>query len=516
MNKYSRFTPGFAVVPKGSSQSTIKGEIEFLTSDNKLYLHNGTVNDPIVQETTAATLTNKTMDGNDNTFLNITAGSLPDDVVYTDIAQTITNKDLSGNTSTNFVSGTGTLLINTSGFVTVPNGTDTLVNLTGTQTLSGKSMSGSANTFTAIPNVSLVNSSITINGSPVSLGGSVTIGAATANPLTIGTGLTGGSFDGSAPVTINIDTAVVVTLTGTQTLTNKSIDGNTNTITNIGAGSLPAGVVYTTGAQTLVSKTLTAPIIATISNTGTLTLPTSTDTLVGRATTDTLTNKTLTSPVITTPTTNTITGIAGGDLSLVSASNQNVIINGVGTGTVQLQKSGTTVATIPSTGITLATARNLVFTNNSQTVTLTASGSASASYTITLPAAAPTAGTALAYNGSSYVWSSAGGWTPATSASLTNGGTIAISLTTGQQVIDVQSASGAITLSNTPFGSSAPSNGTVVRLIGASNTLTVTLINNDATYGCILNGAATLSYGYVIELQYLTGYNRWFEVSRNF
>lgn len=56
--------------------------------------------------------------------------------------------------------------------------------------------------------------------------------------------------------------------------------------------------VRLTGAQTLTGKTLTSPVISTISNTGTLTLPTSTDTLVGRATTDTLTNKTLTSPTI--------------------------------------------------------------------------------------------------------------------------------------------------------------------------------------------------------------------------
>lgn len=60
-------------------------------------------------------------------------------------------------------------------------------------------------------------------------------------------------------------------------------------------------VVTTTGTQTLTNKTLTAPIVSTISNSGILTLPTSTDTLVGRATTDTLTNKTLTSPTLTAP-----------------------------------------------------------------------------------------------------------------------------------------------------------------------------------------------------------------------
>jgi len=56
-------------------------------------------------------------------------------------------------------------------------------------------------------------------------------------------------------------------------------------------------VTSTTGSGTVsvlaTSPTLTTPVISSIVNTGTLTLPTSTDTLVGRATTDTFTNKTL-------------------------------------------------------------------------------------------------------------------------------------------------------------------------------------------------------------------------------
>jgi len=74
-------------------------------------------------------------------------------------------------------------------------------------------------------------------------------------------------------------------------------DSDDNLLT-VGDGSSRKVMVDTTTAQTLTNKTLTAPVISTISNTGTLTLPTSTDTIVGRATTDTLTNKTLTSPTI--------------------------------------------------------------------------------------------------------------------------------------------------------------------------------------------------------------------------
>jgi hypothetical protein len=81
--------------------------------------------------------------------------------------------------------------------------------------------------------------------------------------------------------------------------------------------TLPAGgdqeIVGASATQTLTNKTLTTPVISSISNTGTVTLPTSTDTLVGRATTDTLTNKSIDSD------NNTITNIVNADIKSSAA-----------------------------------------------------------------------------------------------------------------------------------------------------------------------------------------------------
>lgn len=73
----------------------------------------------------------------------------------------------------------------------------------------------------------------------------------------------------------------------------KHSDGQYYDVTHEGllVGNSSENIVTTDGTQTLTNKTLTTPIISTISNTGTITLPTASDTLVGRDTTDTLTNK---------------------------------------------------------------------------------------------------------------------------------------------------------------------------------------------------------------------------------
>ena len=133
----------------------------------------------------------------------------------------------------------------------------TVATLTGTQTLTNKTISGASNTLSNIANASLTNSAITINGSSVSLGSSVTVTATASNALTIGTGLTGTSYNGSAAVTIAID-STVATLTGTQTLTNKTISGSSNTLTNIANASLTnSSVTVGTTAIALGASSLT-------------------------------------------------------------------------------------------------------------------------------------------------------------------------------------------------------------------------------------------------------------------
>lgn len=112
-----------------------------------------------------------------------------------------------------------------------------LVNADIPSTLTGKTIDGSLNTFSNIPNASLDNYSVTFNGQTVDLGGSGTITATATNALTIGTGLSGTSYNGSTAVTIAIDNTVA-TLTGTQTLTNKTMSGSSNTFSNIGNSSL--------------------------------------------------------------------------------------------------------------------------------------------------------------------------------------------------------------------------------------------------------------------------------------
>ena len=133
---------------------------------------------------------------------------------------------------------------------------------------------------------------------------------------------------------------------GTTTLQATAVAGTT-TITLPAATDTLVGKATT---DTLTNKTLTTPVISTISNTGTITLPTSTDTLVGRATTDTLTNKTLTTPVISSLSSASATALtlqSAGTTAITVDTSQGVGLNGsvssewASSGILQINNSST-------------------------------------------------------------------------------------------------------------------------------------------------------------------------------
>lgn len=100
--------------------------------------------------------------------------------------------------------------------------------------------------------------------------------------------------DLAAAYSININGTVGATTASSGAFTTLAATTSATLPANTTLGGVAP--VTISGTQTLTNKTLTAPVIANISNSGTITIPTGTDTLVGRATTDTLTNKTLTAP----------------------------------------------------------------------------------------------------------------------------------------------------------------------------------------------------------------------------
>jgi hypothetical protein len=134
------------------------------------------------------TLTNKTISGASNTLSNIANSSL-------------TNSSITVNGSTIALGGSATITASTTNALTIGTGLigtsfnggsavtiaidSTVATLTGSQTLTNKSISGATNTLTNIPNAALTNSSLTIGTTAISLGAtSLTLAGLTSVTVT--------------------------------------------------------------------------------------------------------------------------------------------------------------------------------------------------------------------------------------------------------------------------------------------------------------------------------------------
>jgi hypothetical protein len=213
-------------------------------------------------------------------------------------------------------------------------------NTTGVITFTGPSATDVRAHFSAGTGVSITTGAIAI-GQAVATNSNVTF-----NDVTVSGNLTvSGTTTTVNTETINLADNII-TLNSNEAGTpsqNAGIEVERGTSTNVafqwnettdvweytvdGTNYIP--VVGTTATQTLTNKTLTSPVIGSIVNTGTLTLPTSTDTLVGRATTDTLTNKTISGA------SNTLSNIGNGSLtnSAITLAGTSVSLGGAFTAT---------------------------------------------------------------------------------------------------------------------------------------------------------------------------------------
>ena len=111
-----------------------------------------------------------------------------------------------------------------------------------------------------------------------------------------------------------------------------------------------------------------------------------------------------------------------------------------------------------------------------------------------------------------------GGWTSYIKLDLFPDASVPIDSTKGQQKWLIQSAFASGTqLSALSFGSIPPADGSMIRLIGNSDTSWIEVLNNDAANGCILNGspARILKY-HVMDFVYDATLARYIEVNRNF
>lgn len=274
-----KFLEGIGLVPKSTSTADTAGELEVLSSDNRLRYHDGTSVKVVTLNNSTDTLTNKTIDADLNTITNIEnadikagaaidASKIADGSVSSTEFQYLAN--VTSDIQTQLNSKASSVLNEDHILVGNASNVATGVNTTLVGDIEADSTNGLTIKAGAIVNTD-INASAAIDASKIADGS-----------------VSSTEFQYLANVTSDIQTQIngKISASSTDTLTNKTIDGDNNTVQDLALSSLktnltdankflvrdgsgavvsntkdvPAGVVVgTSDTQTLTNKTLTAP-----------------------------------------------------------------------------------------------------------------------------------------------------------------------------------------------------------------------------------------------------------------
>lgn len=201
--------------------------------------YNGTSAVTIAIDSTVATLsgtqtlTNKTIAAGSNTISGLTNANLSGSAGITNA--NLANSSVTINGTAVSLGGSATVTANTTNALTIGTGLSgtsfnggsavtiaidsTVATLSGTQTLTNKTISGSSNTLSNIPNSALTNSSVTIGSTAISLGGTATTIAGLTSVTS--TGFTG-ALTGNASTATTLQTA--------RTINTVSFNGSANIV----------------------------------------------------------------------------------------------------------------------------------------------------------------------------------------------------------------------------------------------------------------------------------------------
>lgn len=270
---FRKFFQGIRIVPKTTSSVSEAGDLDFDSTNNKLNIHNGTTSSPLVSEAHAATITNKTIDADQNTLSNIDNADIK-------AGAAIDRAKLASGTADHVLINNGSGVLSSEAQLSPTRG-GTGVNSTATFPSSG--------TIATVPGAGVVKSNGTaLSSSNIDLTTEVTGVLPTAN------GGTGVNSTATFP-----SSGVVVTEAATQTLTNKTIDGTSNTLQNIPssavdlASATSIGVATTNSVSTVDIGTGTAANVINIGG------ATSTVNITGSVNNNNVTNLNVTDKLIT-------------------------------------------------------------------------------------------------------------------------------------------------------------------------------------------------------------------------